>query len=174
MVVSWQSRRQRLQKEETELEDDIQRGEVATNRLLFQRAIAAGDAEDLDELCKQYLEFLNEPDDMFIGGWAPVHVAAMYGRNVILRVLLDAGANVDAPSADGDGITALYIAIFKGHAATSQLLLSYGAVLPDAVGMGLPLLHGFAVAGNGKCIRILVTKLGVDVDLKSAGSCTRF
>jgi ankyrin repeat protein len=178
-VLSWQSRSRKRQKKETKLDDDTNRGglaivgwSTATNRLLFQRAIAAGDVEGLDELCKKNPEFLNEPGDMFFAGWAPVHVAAMYGRNVILRVLLDAGANVDIPSADGSGTTALYVAIFKGHAATSQLIFSYGAVLPEARGMGLPLLHGFAVAGNGNSIRVLVNKLGVDVDIKSADGST--
>jgi len=45
-----------------------------------------------------------------IDGKIPLHVAAVKGHNDIIRVLLDAGADVDAGDSDGD--VAIHYAVF--------------------------------------------------------------
>jgi hypothetical protein len=62
-------------------------------------------------------------------GWTPLHYASLYRWNVdVARVLLDAGAIIDASHATEDSIdTPLYWAIHKGHVALAKLLIDRGA-----------------------------------------------
>ena len=58
-------------------------------------------------------------------GWNALTYAATGGQNDVVRVLLDAGANVNASGPNGT--TALMMAVRGGHAATVDLLLEKGA-----------------------------------------------
>lgn len=57
-------------------------------------------------------------------GWTPLMVAAERGNDEIVRILLDAGAAIEAAV---DGGTALYIAAQQGHTSIVRLLLERGA-----------------------------------------------
>lgn len=58
-------------------------------------------------------------------GYAPIHVAAMYGRRRIVEALLDLGVPVEA--CDRDGHTALQIAATKKQARVISVLFARGA-----------------------------------------------
>jgi ankyrin repeat protein len=60
------------------------------------------------------------------GGMTALLLAARDGRQAAARALLDAGANVDQPSA-ADNSTPLVMAIINGHFDTARLLLERGA-----------------------------------------------
>lgn len=63
-------------------------------------------------------------------GLAPLHRAAFRGFYDVAKLLLDGGADVDAPSSGGNGLhsrTPLHQAAFNGHGDMIRLLLSRGA-----------------------------------------------
>ena len=55
----------------------------------------------------------------------PLHVAAENGYHLIVRALLDAGADKDL--ANNNGATALHVAVKDGHDAIVRMLLAAGA-----------------------------------------------
>ena len=62
-------------------------------------------------------------------GDTPLHVAALWGDRHAVRMLLDAGADVNAK---GDmGCTPLYFAVMNHHVDVAETLLAHGAN-PDA------------------------------------------
>ena len=66
----------------------------------------------------------------------PIHVAAYYSRDEIIKYLVDRGADINA--IDGaSGKTALSVAIWKGYESTAILLLDLGAdpKIPNDVGV---------------------------------------
>ncbi len=58
-------------------------------------------------------------------GWTALHQAAAYGHDDIVRLLLDSGAEVDAPNYRG--VRPLEYAACYGHAGTARLLARRGA-----------------------------------------------
>jgi hypothetical protein len=58
-------------------------------------------------------------------GWTPLHYAAAGGKDDIVRLLLDKGAEIDARSPNHT--TPLMIAAYEGHYSTAKLLLDRGA-----------------------------------------------
>lgn len=93
----------------------VEKGRVATVRALLVAGAHPGSraADDGDE------------------HWTPLHVAAALGHFEMASLLVDAGADVNAPSsgdgAVGGGKTPLYWASTYGHAHVIQLLLHAGA-----------------------------------------------
>jgi ankyrin repeat protein len=72
-------------------------------------------------------------------GWTPLHSAAISGLTELARLLLDAGAPVDAVVHGTAGATPLSFAEFYGHRATAELLARDGPVPDDlraAAGLG--------------------------------------
>ncbi|KAI0445621.1 hypothetical protein F4803DRAFT_120273 [Xylaria telfairii] len=62
-------------------------------------------------------------------GWTPLVRAAFDGNEVPVRILLEAGADVDAVTTRG--FNALTYAVFYLHYAVERLLLEYGASMPS-------------------------------------------
>ncbi|MCO5297042.1 MAG: ankyrin repeat domain-containing protein [Fimbriimonadaceae bacterium] len=79
------------------------------------------------EVAKALIEAGADPNQRSeaLGGVAPLH-SAVFGRNLeCLRVVLDAGAEVDAPQEGG--FTALHGAAQNGHREAARLLIDRGA-----------------------------------------------
>ncbi|HXV86303.1 MAG TPA: ankyrin repeat domain-containing protein, partial [Gemmatimonadales bacterium] len=60
------------------------------------------------------------------GGLSALHYAARDGRTDVVRLLLDAGANLNQPT-DGDHSSPLLVAIINGHYDLAMMLLKLGA-----------------------------------------------
>ena len=81
-------------------------------------AVRTGDVRLLDE--ESNLEQLDP-----VLGQTPLAMAALFGHTEIVDLLIRSGANVNAPTRDGN--TPLHNAAFFGHAEAAELLLSSGA-----------------------------------------------
>lgn len=91
-----------------------------------------------ERLVRLLLERGADPARPNVHGWMPLHQAAYTGLPLLVRLLLDAGAPVDA-SARGDGGTPLIVALFWGHRDAAELLAERGVLprnLRAAAGLG--------------------------------------
>lgn len=87
-------------------------------------------------------------------GWTALRSAAWGGHGVAVRLLLDAGADVDG--CDGDGRTALRAAAWGGHEDTVLTLLDYGALVDKADSKGRTPLIAAAYMGHHEVVEMLL------------------
>jgi ankyrin repeat protein len=97
-------------------------------------------------------------------GKTALHLAAEAGSLECLRILLEAGADVDAFNKKGN--TALHAACVEGHVACVAALIEGGADLDVHGQDGWTPLHIAAKHGHTGCIRALI-EAGATVDVKS-------
>lgn len=60
-------------------------------------------------------------------GRTPIQAAAESGHEEVVLLLLDLGANINAPASPSSGVTALQAACFQGHVDLVRLLIKRGA-----------------------------------------------
>ena len=112
-------------------------------------------------------------------GHTALHVAAMYGKSDIVRMLLDKGANVNAKTKswrkalrkgkkpvitlDNDEHTALHIAVIHGKSDVVRTLLDKGANVNAKTRSWWTALHMAAMYGKSDVVSILLDK-GADVN----------
>ena len=94
-----------------------------------------------------------------------MYLAAGRGHaDVVSALLLELGADVNAPSAGG--WTALQVAAYRGHARTVQVLVSCGAALDHAHNQ-LTALMCAATKGHADCVKALC-EAGANTGLQTA------
>jgi quinoprotein dehydrogenase-associated probable ABC transporter substrate-binding protein len=98
-------------------------------------------------------------------GLTPLGIAAQNGKVKATRVLLDAGADVNAPIATG-GYTPLMLASISGSSELASALIEHGAKVNVANPGGLTALM-IAAAGNRSTIADLLLRSGADVNARS-------
>ena len=96
------------------------------------------------------------------GGFTPLLYAVLSGDIDTVRVLLEAGADVNETAADG--ATPLVLALVKKHEALAIELLNRGAN-PNAAGTGYAALHVAGATGQIDAVKALVAK-GADVNAR--------
>jgi quinoprotein dehydrogenase-associated probable ABC transporter substrate-binding protein len=98
-------------------------------------------------------------------GLTPLGIAAQNGKAKATRVLLDAGADVNAPVAKG-GYTPLMLASISGSHDLAAALIEHGAKVNAANPGGVTALM-IAAAGNRSTIAGLLLRSGADADARS-------
>jgi len=86
--------------------------------------------------------------------WSPLHVASFKGKTPVTRILLEHGANPNAP--DNLGATALHLASSSGKVSDVELLLEYGANPDVRDKKGWTLLHAVAFNVNLQVVVVLL------------------
>ena len=97
-------------------------------------------------------------------GFTPLMLAAHFGHDETTKVLLNAGAHLDAISKHEIGVTALHAALFGGKTSTAQFLIERGADLNIKRGgkgwarAGWTALHYAAANGFEELVALLLQR----------------
>lgn len=90
---------------------------------------------DMDQV-KEIVEKKDIDVNKDIDGRAPIHYAADYGQEDVIRYLVSKGADVNAK--DKHGISVLLAAVWEGHTSCVKLLLAEGASKEGTTPDGTP------------------------------------
>ncbi len=99
-------------------------------------------------------------------GWTPLHLAAHFGKQEAVRLLLNKGAKVDARSTNAMQNTPLHAAAAGRAAEVATLLLDHGASVNARQNGGWTPLHAAAQNGDIELARTLV-EAGADVNARA-------
>jgi ankyrin repeat protein len=135
------------------------------SRSMMVHAAAQGDHKWVEQLLKDGSEDIF-PDKI---GWFPLHYAARYGHIPVVRLLLEAGRDVNAPAAEYCGRTALQAASEGGHEDVVKLLISHGADVnaSAAADSGRTALQAASKGGHEDVVKLLISH-GADVNAPTA------
>jgi len=103
-----------------------------------------------------------------VDGFGPLGLASFFGREPVVRLLLERGARVDTPSSNGMKVMPLHSAAASRSVPIARLLLDRGAPVNARQGDGE---HGFtplmeaAYNGQLEMVDLLVTR-GADRSLR--------
>ncbi len=130
------------------------------------QAVQAGDLKKAQKLIARGAN-VNQTDDV---GFSALSIAAGRGDENMTKLLLDAGANVNARSATLND-TALARAAQTGNAPTVRALLEAGAHINDKDGSGWTPLFNAALKGDAEIAEALLAA-GADVNARSSSGWT--
>ena len=118
-------------------------------------AALSEDEESIALLLEAHPEQLHSYSDA--GGWLPLHAAASAAAIGAVRALLAAGADANAPTADGL-TTPIDLACACGHADVCAELLNSGSRVPNGADpRTCPPLLCAAACGELECVRVLAS-----------------
>jgi ankyrin repeat protein len=129
---------------------------------IFAAAIL-GDSGRLEELLTGNRSLVSA---VSTDGWTPLHLAAFFGKDEAVRLLLNKGASVTARSTNPMANTPLHAAAAGRHAEIVKLLLDRGANANARQNGGWAPLHSAAQNGDLDSARALIDA-GADVSARA-------
>jgi uncharacterized protein len=131
-------------------------------------AAAIGDTPRLKDLIADKPEWVNAvaPD-----GFSPLGLAAFFGKLANARLLVDHGADVNAPSQNPQKVRPLHSAVAGKNLEIARLLLEHGADVNARQADDFTPLQGAAQNGQVKMIKLLLDH-GADGTARSADGKT--
>jgi ankyrin repeat protein len=140
------------------------------------KAVREGDDKKIREVLGQNSNVFNAKiEDRTTGTesgvrrWTALHLAARGGHEILAKILLERGADIDEESSTGE--TALFMAVKAGHGAVAKLLLEGGASVQEKSGQGRTALHVAARRGHEALARMLLEN-GTNIHEKTRGGET--
>jgi len=130
-------------------------GRLSCVRMRLHDACVHG---DLDRI-RASLERSIPLDGLNAAGWSPLHLAAHFGRQRAVRLLLEHGAQPNTRSAHPGaygGCTPLHVAVVQGRKAITQLLIQWGASVNDRDEAGYTPLHLATSIGHLGLVKTLL------------------
>ena len=115
-------------------------------------ACRKGNVELIQQLSKINPDTVNTPNK---SGYTPLIIAGYRNQLDAVKMLLDLGANVNAPSEDGTVLTA---ACYKSNTALVKLLLEYQADVQVKNNAGTTPLMFAIMAENEEIVKLLLAK----------------
>jgi ankyrin repeat protein len=118
-------------------------------------AASIGDLMRVKTLIKKHPNCINS-DGILDGksGYTPLHYASRAGHLAIVKVLIEAGAAVNAATTAG-GATSLHRAAYAGHRDIVEVLLHSGALLHLADADGQTALYKATQQGHSEVVELL-------------------
>lgn len=123
-------------------------------------AIKKGDMRHISKILKYRNVDVNQPNSR---GWTPLIVACEKGRADIVRLLLDAGANVNQKSMNKYEESPLSVAVGGCDIRIMKILLDKGASVNDSTSNGKTVLHMACWYGDNHIVYTLL-EYGADVN----------
>ncbi|HVT13981.1 MAG TPA: ankyrin repeat domain-containing protein [Fimbriimonadaceae bacterium] len=138
---------------------------------LIDDFLAAGAQVDLATACTigKNLPSDFDPNQLSADGFRPVALAAAFGHNDIVRVLLGKGADPNLPSTALGGVPPLQSAVFGRNLEGVRLLVEAGADVNAKQQGGFTALMGAAQNGDAEMVRYLLAS-GADAKLLDNGN----
>lgn len=119
----------------------------------FSAAVVRGDVDAVRKMLGLHKELATSLDGF--GGRGAIHLAALHGRDDVLRLLVGAGCQVDAPE-KLLGQSPLHLAAAAGRAGTVQTLLVLGAKPNAKDNQGDSPLFDAAAFGHAEAVTVLL------------------
>jgi ankyrin repeat protein len=145
------------------------RGELVAAVLAADPELDVHDAAAIGETGR--LRALAEDDPQLVhalagDGFAPLHLAAFFGRAEAVRTLLEHGADPNVRAANPMRVTPLHSAAAEGDRESVALLLEAGANPNARQRGGFAPLHAAAASGDSRLARLLLDN-GADAAVES-------
>lgn len=133
------------------------------NSITIHEASAAGLTEQVQYMIEQKPEVINE---LSSHGFYPLGIAAHFGMEDIVRILLRHHANPNAASQNGYQVFPLHAALAGQHDMIAKMLIEAGANVNVLQQSRISPLHLAAQQGNVELI-ILLLENGADISIRS-------
>lgn len=116
-------------------------------------ASALGDADQVSQLLTNDHRATTSvsPD-----GFQPLHLAAYFGHRAVVRLLIAAGADVNAVAPNPSQVRPLHSAVSGRHGGVVEILLDAGADPDPPQTHGWTALHSAAHQGNARVVEMLL------------------